>query len=193
MKIHLVCIGSHYRGSYLFCVSSLYTCRSSWCPYISLLVLLNHFSRQRWYAMILIWPWRFLLSLSCFPLHFLCVCQIGFMYLICLGEQGTVETKALRHILLARTSLKKTPKQIHTCSFWIHTYTCKSRHKFFQVLEKFCVAELVQCPHFWFFSLVAPKIVCKELSKSYFIFILSKITSYNFDTSLWLWRGFFKS
>lgn len=54
----------------------------------------------------------------------------------------------------------------------IHTYACKFRHIFFQVLEKLCVAELVQCPHFRFFNQVAPKTMCEELSKSYFIFIL---------------------
>lgn len=42
-------------------------------------------------------------ALSLAPSPFLSVCQIGFMYLIYLGEWATVETKAQRHILLAST------------------------------------------------------------------------------------------
>lgn len=44
---------------------------------------------------------------------FFLLCQMGFMYLIYLGEWATVETKALRHILQAGILFKK---QTHTCS-----------------------------------------------------------------------------
>lgn len=41
------------------------------------------------------------------PFLCMCVCQMGFMYLNYLGEWAIVETKAVRHILLARTLFVK--------------------------------------------------------------------------------------
>lgn len=50
----------------------------------------------------------FALSLSLSVSLSLSLCQMGFMYLIYLGEWATVETKALRHILQAGTLFKIT-------------------------------------------------------------------------------------
>lgn len=58
-----------------------------------------------------------------------CVCQMGFMYLIYLGEWATVETKAVRHILLARAVFKKADTHMHTHSrIHTRTHTCKFMH-----------------------------------------------------------------
>lgn len=79
----------------------------------------------------------------------LCVCQMVFMYLIYFGERATVETKTLRHILLARTLFKK---QIHTCSLQAHTYphthTHLQVHALAQEFCRYCVW------HNWFILLI---------------------------------------
>lgn len=112
----------------------------------------------------------------------LCVCQMGFMYLIYLGEWATVETKALRHILLARTLFKKTDThvalQAHShatsCTWTFFQEFCRYRawHNWFNVLILYSLIQYLQRK--WFL----------ELNKKNALFSYCK--TYFFYTMQWL-------
>lgn len=113
-----------------FCTGFIYTHNGRWCPPINLLLLFNHFPKlhskkcETKEDKETLHDTHFTFT-TCFSLArplspFLGACQMGFMYLIYLGEWATVETKALRHILLARALFKKKKKNRHACSLQAH-------------------------------------------------------------------------